>query len=172
MVARCRQAALSATVARCRWATVPLLPPPTLLGPLLKYLEFSSVFPINVLYVYTGLAFSQPRCGRLVMLLQFFNFSRSSPPVRTCSSGGRTHLQCIHLSHKSSRCSTSNIQNPTSKIQHQESNNLIILSSKLLNMGAILRWATLSPELEMMQVAIEHEKLTLHSVWLAGSLRK
>ena len=69
---------------------------------------------------YTGLAFSQPRCGRLVMLLQFFNFSifQSSPPARTCSSGGRTHLQCIHLSHKSSRCSTSNIQNPTSKIKN------------------------------------------------------
>ena len=26
--------------------------------------------------------------------------------------------------------------------------------------------------IEMMQVAVEHEKLTLHSVWLAGSLRK
>ena len=35
-----------------------------------------------------------------------------------------------------------------------------------------LRWGTSSPELEMMQVAVEHEKLTLHSVWLAGSLRK
>ena len=81
-------------------------------------IQFCSVFPINVLYVYTGLAFSQPRCGRLVMLLQFFNFSRSSPPVRTCSSGGRTHLQCIHLSHKSSRCSTSKIQHPTSKIKN------------------------------------------------------
>ena len=39
-------------------------------------------------------------------------------------------------------------------------------------MEAILRWATLSPELEMVQVAEEHEKMTLHSVWLAGSLRK
>ena len=79
LVAWCRQAALSATVARCRWATVPLLPPPTLLGLLLKYLEFSYVFPINVLYVYTGLAFSQPRCGRLVVVMQFFIFFKILP---------------------------------------------------------------------------------------------
>ena len=60
---------------------------------------------------------SQPRCGRLVILLQFFNLS-ILPSGENLFLWGRTHLQCIHLSHKSSRCSTSNIQNPTSKIKN------------------------------------------------------